>query len=203
MPLHTPSDPKILGWERLLQLTSGNRPTSETCRQKTWWRSNWALSLKDGSLGKDTKCAILEKRSTTARITLFSSEGDRPVTKSTEMCDYGSWGSGMRLQETRRSLMWHFCWLQMGQALMYSLASFSSMDHLKYWRRMSQVLWLPGSQNNLEVWAQQRTSDLKAWDVYRWFVRQMLGPGGPSMVAHNVFTWPLLPPGTGETGYLA
>lgn len=56
---------------------------------KTWFSSSWPVSLAEGSLRKGTKWAILEKRSTMVRMTVFPSEGGRPVTKSMEISDRG------------------------------------------------------------------------------------------------------------------
>jgi len=65
--------------------TSAGRP----CRQNTCSSINWAVSLAVGNLGKGTKCAILLKRSTTVRMTVWPWEGGMSVTKSNEMWDQG------------------------------------------------------------------------------------------------------------------
>ncbi len=75
----------------LSDTTSTGRPWI----RKMWSTTTCAVSLAEGSLGKGTKWATLEKRSTTIRITVLPFDGGRPETKSRARCDQGEreWAS--------------------------------------------------------------------------------------------------------------
>ena len=56
------------------------------CRQKTCLTRRSAVSLEEGSLGRATKWAALEKQSITVRMVVLPSDVGRPVTKLRASC---------------------------------------------------------------------------------------------------------------------
>lgn len=55
------------------------------------------VSLAEGSLGMGMKWTILEKWPTTIKITVFPSEGGKPVTKPKDMWEHGASQSWQRV----------------------------------------------------------------------------------------------------------
>ena len=66
-----------LNWGPLSDTMSAGMP----CRQKTCLTRRSAVSLEEGSLGRATKWAALEKQSITVRMVVLPSDVGRPVTK--------------------------------------------------------------------------------------------------------------------------
>lgn len=76
------------------------------CNLNTCKRTSSAISLTDGSLGRGTKCDILENLSTTVRIVVLPSDKGRAVTKSKDMSDQSR--NRQRKDKTHGRLMGRF-----------------------------------------------------------------------------------------------
>ena len=99
-------------WQKAFQTPEVNwGPRSETmfwgipCNRTTCLTSRSAVSAAEGSLGRATKCTILENPSTKVRMVLLPREVGSPVTKSRATSDQGRPGMGKGREETRRGTM--------------------------------------------------------------------------------------------------
>lgn len=100
------------------------------------------VSAAEGSFGRGTKCADLEKQSTTVIITMCPWEGRSPFTKSMTMCDQGRRRIASGCRSPAGSWCEDFPRAQVGQAAMKVLASRTS--HQNRWRRRCRVRVKPG-----------------------------------------------------------
>lgn len=137
-------------------------PLSETistgipCRRRTCGSRILAISLTEGRLGRGTKCAILEKRSTIERIVVLPAEQGRPVTKSTKMWDQGLCGVDRGRNRSAGACFEVLAWAQMEQAATNSWVSFTQAGHHETGAGISDdrsdtlVILGPESQRNIE-----------------------------------------------------
>ena len=121
------------------------------------WRIPWsrntctfAVSRAEGSFESGTKCTALEKRSTIVSTTVLPSEGGRPVTKSTAMCDHGRCGTGRGRRRPAGARCDDLPRAQMEQAATKPLVSSAMEDHQNRCRRRERQRRNPGWQTTLD-----------------------------------------------------
>lgn len=90
---------------------------------KTWRTSSLAVSKADGSLGRGTKCIVLENLSTIASLVVLPLKDGRPVTKSKGVWDQDWWGTVSGQGRPAGALWDALPQAQMKQAETNSLAS--------------------------------------------------------------------------------
>ena len=106
------------------------------------------------------KCAALENRSTTTRITLFPLEVGRPVMKSMETWDHGRAGMGSGSSRPAGPWLLDLCCAQTGHAFTKVLTSPRILGHQNLLRINSKVHCTPAWTVRRVEWPHCKTCDL-------------------------------------------
>ncbi len=142
---------------------------------KTWVTIIWAVSLAEGSLGRGIKCAALENRSTTVRMTVLPADEGRPVIKSRATWDQGRDGMGRGLSRPAGGELLDFVWAQTVHEAIKRRASRSRVGHQNRWRMAESVPLTPGWTVNLEEWAHWSTAKRAVTGTKRRFLGTLRG----------------------------
>ena len=107
----------------------------------------------------DVVDCILEKRSTTVRMTELPAEGERPVTKSTAMWDQGQAGTGKGQRRLAGGPREDLLRAQTTQAATNSAMSLAWLGHQKCWHRNCSIRLVQGWHVSLDACPHVNTCD--------------------------------------------